>query len=79
MLYRAMGDQIDQAPRPEDMIASGAASILIHVTAERQAGELRAQAQRCRRLARSVTDQRAIDNLLLMAGEYEDKACSLHR
>ena len=56
----------------------GAVNILIDVTEERQAGELRAQAQRCRRLAGSVTDQRAIDTLLLMAGEYEDKARSLH-
>lgn len=55
----------------------GAVNILIDVTEERQAGELRAQAQRCRRLAGSVTDQRAIDTLLLMAGEYEDKARSL--
>lgn len=56
----------------------GAVNILVDVTEERQAGELRAQAQRCRRLAGSVTDQRAIDTLLLMAGEYEDKARSLH-
>jgi PAS domain-containing protein len=55
----------------------GAVNILVDVTEERQAGELRAQAQRCRRLAGSVTDQRAIDTLLLMAGEYEDKARSL--
>ena len=29
---------------------------------------------RCRRLALSLTDQQAVDTLLLMAGEYDDKA-----
>ena len=32
---------------------------------------------RCRRLAHSVTDQRAVDTLLLMASEYDDKARGL--
>jgi hypothetical protein len=34
----------------------------------------REQAERCRRLARSVTDQRTIDALTAMAGEYEEAA-----
>ena len=72
-----MGDQIQQAACPAVMNVGGAVNSLADVTDERQAGELRAQAQRCRRLAASVTDQRAIDTLLLMAGEYEDKARSL--
>jgi PAS domain S-box-containing protein len=56
---------------------AGAVNILIDVTDRRQAGELRAQAVRCRRLAHSVTDQRAQDTLLLMAAEYDEKARSL--
>ena len=53
---------------------AGAVNILIDVTDQRQAGALRAQAMRCRRLAQSVTDQQAVDTLLLMAAEYDDKA-----
>ena len=53
---------------------AGAVNILIDVTDERQAGALRAQAMRCRRLAHSVTDQQAVDTLLLMAAEYDAKA-----
>lgn len=32
------------------------------------------QAARCRRLARTVTDQRTLDALRAMAGEYEKRA-----
>ena len=32
------------------------------------------QAQRCRRLARTVTDQRTLEALNAMAGEYEERA-----
>lgn len=55
----------------------GAVNILIDVTDRRQAGALRAQALRCRRLAQSVTDQRAVDTLLGMASEYDAKAKAL--
>lgn len=63
----------------EDGEISGAVNILIDVTDQRQAGALRAQASRCRRLAHSLTDQQAVDTLLLMAGEYDEKARSLTR
>ena len=56
---------------------AGAVNILIDVTDRRQAGALRAQAIRCRRLAASLTNQRAVDTLLLMAREYDDKARAL--
>lgn len=55
----------------------GAVNLLIDVTDRRQADALRAQAQRCRRLAQSIMDQRTIDTLLLMAAEYEEKAGEL--
>ena len=57
---------------------AGAVNILIDVTDHRQAGALKAQAMRCRRLAQSLTDQRAVDTLLLMAAEYDDKAGALN-
>ena len=57
----------------------GAVNILIDVTDERQADALHAQAVRCRRLAHSVTDQQAVDTLLLMATEYDSKADGLRR
>ena len=57
----------------------GAVNILIDVTDERQADSLHAQAVRCRRLAHSVTDQQAVDTLLLMASEYDQKADGLRR
>ena len=55
----------------------GAVNLLIDVTDERQSASLKAQAQRCRRLAQSVTDSRTVSTLLGMATEYEDKARAL--
>ena len=80
---RPDGTKVIFAPYPTPLLDAagtviGAVNILIDVTDERQAGELRAQAIRCRRLARSMTDQRTLDTLLLMAGEYEEKARSLY-
>ena len=79
---RPDGTRVMFAPYPTPLIdetgeINGAVNILIDVTEAQQAGELRAQAMRCRRLARSVTDQRAIDTLMLMAEEYDDKAREL--
>ena len=56
---------------------AGAVNILIDVTDQRQAGALKAQAQRCRRLAQSVSDDRTVRTLKLMAAEYEAEARSL--
>jgi PAS domain-containing protein len=55
----------------------GAVNILIDVTDHRQAGALRAEAMRCRRLAHAMTDRQAVDALLAMAGEYDEKARGL--
>lgn len=79
---RPDGSRVMFAPYPTpihdaDGAFAGAVNILIDVTDARQAGELRAQAMHCRRLAFSVTDQRAVDTLLLMASEYDDKARGL--
>ncbi len=80
---RPDGTRVMFAPYPTPLLDEtgeivGAVNILIDVTEACQAGELRAQAMRCRRLARSLTDQRAIDTLLLMATEYDDKARQLN-
>jgi PAS domain-containing protein len=55
---------------------TGAVNLLIDVTAE-QGKELRGQADRCRRLAKSVTDARASRVLDDMAIGYERSAASL--
>ena len=55
---------------------TGAVNLLIDVTAV-QARELRQQSERCRRLARSVTDRRASRVLDDMAIGYEESAASL--
>ena len=55
---------------------TGAVNLLIDVTAE-QGVELRAQADRCRRLAKSVTDGQASRVLDDMAIGYERSAASL--
>jgi PAS domain-containing protein len=79
---RPDGTRVMFVPYPTPLIGEhgdieGAVNILIDVTDHRQAGALRAQAMRCRRLAQSVTDQQAVDTLLVMAGEYDAKAQSL--
>jgi hypothetical protein len=55
---------------------TGAVNLLIDVTAE-QGPELRCQAERCRRLAKSVTDAKASRVLDAMAIGYESSAASL--
>jgi PAS domain-containing protein len=79
---RPDGTRVMFVPYPTPLVGEngeieGAVNILIDVTDHRQAGALRAQAMRCRSLAQSMTDQRAVDTLLLMAGEYDAKAQSL--
>jgi len=61
----------------EDGAVSGAINILIDITDQRQARELRSQAMRCRRLADAVTDVRTAGTLRLMAEDYDAKAKSL--
>lgn len=79
---RPDGTRVMFAPYPTPLIGEdgdivGAVNILIDVTDHRQAGALRAQAMRCRRLAQSLTDRQAVDTLLMMASEYDAKAQSL--
>ncbi len=61
----------------EDGALLGAVNILIDITDQRQAGALRAEAVRCRRLAAAIGDERARDALERMAKEYDAKAAAL--
>lgn len=56
---------------------AGAVNLLEDVTDEFRAGDLLAQARRCRRLANSVSDEVATETLNRMADEYEAKAAEL--
>ena len=60
----------------KDGTFTGAVNILIDITGE-QGRELRQQADRCRRLSKSVTDGRASRVLGDMAIGYESTAASL--
>jgi hypothetical protein len=81
---RPDGTRVHFLPYPtplfgDDGALTGAVNILIDVTEQRQAGELRAQAVRCRRLAASIGDERARTTLEQMAREYDDKSKALGR
>jgi PAS domain S-box-containing protein len=52
----------------------GAVNMLLDVTDRRQAESLRSQAERCRRLARDVSNPRIAEDILALAAEYDDKA-----
>ena len=55
----------------------GAVNILLDVSDSRQIDELRASAERCRRLARSVGDVETASSLRALAAEYEGTALDL--
>lgn len=55
----------------------GAVNVLEDVTNEVRAGDFLAQANRCRRLARNLLDERASVALTRLAEEYEAKAAAL--
>jgi hypothetical protein len=57
----------------------GAINILIDITDGRQAAELRAQAERCRRLSWSTTDDQAGKALAQLAADYQAKAALLEK
>ena len=61
----------------EDGALIGAVNLLLDITDQRQAAELRRQAVRCRRLAASTTSDGARDTLSAMAAEYDEKAGNL--
>jgi PAS domain S-box-containing protein len=79
---RPNGTRVHFLPYPTPLFGSdgtfrGAVNMLIDVTDSRQAASLRAQAERCRRLARSVNDGRTSEALGHLAEEYDGKALLL--
>jgi PAS domain S-box-containing protein len=81
---RPDGTRVNFVPYPTPLLDEhgeivGAVNMLIDITDLRQAEYLGAQAQRCRRLAKSVNDTQTVTTLKLMAAEYEQQAKSLRR
>lgn len=79
---RPDGTRVNFRPYPtpifdRDGAFVGAVNMLIDVTDEMQAAELRSQVSRCRRLAFAVDDREAAATLNRMAEEYEAKANAL--
>ena len=84
MAERPDGTRVTFQPYPTPLFEPdgsfrGAVNMLIDITDKRQADSLRAQAERCRRLARSVNDRQTTDALGRLAQEYETKAQLLDR
>jgi len=81
---RPDGSRIHFVPFPtpifdEEGNLSGAVNLLLDVTEHRGAGYLQAQAERCRRLAATVSDQQTVETLSLMAAKYDEHALKLRR
>jgi PAS domain S-box-containing protein len=79
---RLDGTRVNFRPYPTPILDDegnflGAVNLLLDVTGRKEAEALRAQAQRCRRLAQAVSDQRTTTLLNCMADEYEEKALRL--
>jgi PAS domain-containing protein len=80
---RPNGERVAFMPLPTPIFREGAlvgaVNMLIDVTDVRQTEELRAQAERCRRLARGLGDRQAADILTAMAAEYAAKSAALEQ
>jgi PAS domain S-box-containing protein len=76
---RPDGSRVHFAPFPTPLLDDdgevvGAVNLLMDITDRKQAHQFHVQAQRCRRLARSISDRAATSTLLGMAEEYEQQA-----
>jgi PAS domain S-box-containing protein len=79
---RPDGTRVQFMPFPTPLFSKsgeflGAINLLIDVTEKRQAGDLRSQAQRCRRLAGGCGDAVVATSLNRMATQYEIEASAL--
>jgi PAS domain S-box-containing protein len=79
---RPDGSRVNFVPHPtpyfdEDGQLAGAVNLLLDVTDLRRAANLRDEAARCRRLARSMGDQQTAETLARMAEEYEAEAARI--
>jgi hypothetical protein len=81
---RPDGTRVNFMPLPTPIFGAdgtflGAVNILLDVTDLRQIDELRSQADRCRRLARAIGDERTVNTLEGMAADYDTTATALQR
>lgn len=79
---RPDGTRLNFRPYPTPLLDEGgevvgAVNMLVDVTSRKQAERLKAEAQRCRRLAQGINDARTVKTLKLMADEYDGKARAL--
>lgn len=79
---RPDGSRITFVPYPTPLLDEagnviGAVNMLVDITREKQAEDLMAQARKCRRLAKTVSDEKAAATLTLLARDYENKAKDL--
>ncbi len=79
---RPDGTRVNFMPFPTPLFGPsgefiGAVNLLLDITDHRQIAKLRSQADRCRRLAKTLGDQATVNVLLKMAEDYEAKAISL--
>jgi PAS domain S-box-containing protein len=63
----------------EDGTFAGAANLFVDLGDRNRVDYLHAQAERCRRLAATIGDDRTVETLLRMASEYEARAAELER
>jgi PAS domain S-box-containing protein len=81
---RPDGSTVNFAPFPTpyydaDGNMAGAVNLLLDISRHRGPAHLREQAEKCRRLARSLTDAAAAETLNLMAAKYDAQALKLSR
>ena len=81
---RPDGSRVEFQPFPTPVFDDageviGAVNVLVGTGSLDQSRHLKAQATRCRRLAKSTADKRVAETLRLMAAEYEEQARSLER
>ena len=81
---RPDGTRIAFVPYPTPMFdadgnLSGAVNLLLEVSRKHQPRYLSEQADRCRRLARQVSDKTVKETLILMAAKYDEQALKLSR
>lgn len=81
---RPDGTRVNFMPFPtpwfdDDGNMAGAVNLLLDISAQRGPDYLLEQAEKCRRLANSITDAAATDTLNLMAVKYDAQAMKLSR
>ena len=81
---RPDGSRVTFIPYPTPLLDDdgeviGAVNMFVDISQRRQIQHLREQAQRCRRLALGINDERTVTTLSLMAAEFDDQVRALDR